>query len=290
MKTSIEILLIAGVAGVAIWVVTELNISGEIQSSQSIPRANEAVQQKHVKQVDLTAVAIPTAPTCVSQTPIFTQGNIFIPLDEKLIEDKLQLAYKDPQKVIDDYSKNPASALALFRFVSTCFPKTSRSAFIAKQNNGCPAYDLKLIVKFHPIEILETQAELGSIDAKFQYGLTAPLAVAQLKQLGTAESYEYAQRILTLGKRYSEEAAKAGSADAMRYVSRAYATGEFGVRDKQNAYIYALPLSFFGTAEDAKLISELGNNLTTEQRNAAQISSLGCDISGKFEALKNPLG
>lgn len=290
MKPFQEAILITGVVGLGIWAVIPLSASDTVEAPKHAHELKAAERQKVMPHINHMTTDNVHVPACEEGTPMFIPGKIFVALDSKVIDDKLEIAFEDPQKIIDDAPKNVASALALFRLISACFPASNNLGSIALKNNGCPSIDMRSIVKFHPIEILEKQAEQGSVDAKFQYALSAPLAAMQLKNLGTAGSYEFALHISDLGKRYAEEAAKAGSADAMRYVSRAYSTGKFGPRDMQSAYMYALPLGVVGTSEDSKLISELGTKLTNEQRSVAQISSLGCGSARNVGSLKNPFG
>lgn len=262
-------------------------------TSEIVDTPKTTPEQKIVANEELKRSAIPADHNvfaCEERTHIFSLGKNFVALDSKLIDEKLELAYSNPKQVIEEASKSPASALALFRLISACFPNFDNSDAPQKNNNGCPVLEIGKIIKFHPIEILERQAELGSIDAKIQFAMSAPLAARQLKKIGNVESYDFSIHILDLGKRYAEDAAKAGSEDAMRYVSRAYATGMFGVRNIQQAYIYALPLSFSGAENDLKLISDLGSKLTNEQRRAAQILSLGCESTRDKESLRSPFG
>lgn len=227
---------------------------------------------------------------CGVDAPLFDTSKQFIPIDPQIVENKLAEAYRNPQRIIEDRNNSAVSAIALFQLVSSCFPGARKADSSNVQNVGCPDIAIDKIISAHPIEILEKPAEQGSVDAKIAYMMNASGAAAQLRRLGTARGDELAREITMRSERYGQEAARAGSQDAMRYMSFAYEQGKFGARDMQMAYTFSLPLSIEGTSNDVKRASELGAKLEKNQRNEAKIAALGCARVSKPGILNNPFG
>lgn len=238
---------------------------------------------------ELELNATPDNVHCKVDNPLFNKAR-FTPLHPDVIESKLKTAYSDPASVIDDLAKSPESSIALFQLVSSCFPGILKANSPGIQLEGCPAIDIKKIITLHPIEILEKSAEQGSVDAKILYMINAQGAAAQLRRLGTVAGDELAREITLRSQRYGEEAARAGSEDALRYMSSAYEQGRFGIRSMQMAYTFALPLIIGGTSSDVQHASDLGARLTEPQRKEAQTAALGCSQPPKAGILNNPFG
>ena len=288
MKTArITLLLLSlGAAGIlTYWYVFAENESGSRKSEPIVSVISKPPSSKNIVSKNAEA-----SNKCTSASPIFSNGKNFTPIDPKIIEEKIKKAYENPEDLALHIRSSPESAIALFNFVSSCYPGAIRPDVGPIPNKECPKFNVNSYVKLHPIEILGSSAEQGNIDAKLLYMINAPLASAQLRQMNTAVGDEMARNIIARAQRYGDDAARAGSRDAMMYMSHAYEVGQFGTRDMEKAYLYALPLGFSEKKPDNQRISDLASKLTSSQRNKLKQESIGCDDVHDSDTLKNPFG
>jgi len=153
---------------------------------------------------------------------------------------------------------------------------------------SCPAINPATLVRRHRVELLQHAARLGSLDAKLMFIAAAPAAADEFGQSETEDGRAYARELLADAEAYGMDAARAGSPEAMRFMSAAYASGLFRAPDPARAYLFALPLQAAGNAADRGRLAELGARLGAAERHAAWQQAFGCQAPDSGSALANP--
>ncbi|KQQ36245.1 hypothetical protein ASF61_08680 [Duganella sp. Leaf126] len=189
-----------------------------------------------------------------------------------------QLAYSAPGALAARVGTEPGAGIALYQMLAYCSAVPNRDAgpvAVAPAAN-CPVFDPATVVRRHRVELLQQAARLGSLEAKLLYLDAAPAVADEFRLQETDDGKAYARALLADAEAFGQDAAHAGSAEAMRFMSAAYASGLFGPADPQRAYLFALPLQTAGTIADRTRLAELGARLSEAQRRAARQQAFGC--------------
>ncbi|MGV7207181.1 hypothetical protein ACLB1G_04935 [Oxalobacteraceae bacterium A2-2] len=206
-----------------------------------------------------------------------------------------QLAYTAPHTLAQRAHAEPAAAIALYDMLSYCASMPDRDAgpapaapLRAARMPACPAIDPATLVRRHPVELLQQAAALGSIAAQARLLDQAPAVAEEFRQSETEDGQAYARQLMAAAERHGVDAARAGSLQAMRLMSAAYASGQFGAPDPLRAYLYALPLQAAGSDADRQRLARLGESLGAAGRQAASRQAYGCQPAAAGSVLASP--
>jgi hypothetical protein len=206
-----------------------------------------------------------------------------------------QLAYTAPHTLAQRARAEPAAAIALYDMLSYCAAMPDRDAgpapaapVRAAPAPACPAIDPATLVRRHPIELLQQAAALGSMVAQARLVEQAPAVAEEFRQSETEDGQAYARQLMAAAERHGVDAARAGSTQAMRLLSAAYASGQFGAPDPLRAYLYALPLREAGSEADRQRLAWLGERLGPAGRQAASRQAYGCQPAAAGSVLASP--
>jgi TPR repeat protein len=133
------------------------------------------------------------------------------------------------------------------------------------------------VTRSEAFSLLEQAANQGDLEAKTVFAINAPTYADILQQEGTNEAAAHAARLRKRAEALAEEASKAGSEEAMSFLSRAYLTGTLGNRDAEKAYMYLLALTKRNESQAAtELLQSVSRHLSASQRTKAEAAALGC--------------
>lgn len=257
------------------------------------PRAAAAAPSPATRHAAATPACTAKAAPLVPQTPLRESKMRGDEVDKLFV-----LGYTQPERFLPRLAApDDVTALAAFKLVRNCFratapwspPPADPDAIASPSMTGCPALPAWLV--HGAPAMLKAAADRGSPDAMLDYAMDTEARAPGFVRAEEPASAAAASALLREAESYGRQAAQHGLLDAYIFMSRAYETGQFGTRDIESAYAYALPLADhpeYGPYKDH--LAELARHMTPAQLDSARTRAYGCAAAGAGDALRNPFG
>jgi hypothetical protein len=279
-------IIAGGIVFVCIFAATRWTTNSEETSPTRVPNQLSTPKNISTKLASASFQDAPKRAEC-QMTPIAQGPKNYVAPNEKHNDALLEQAYINPAKVLAGAEQDPEAYVALYNLTTACFPDLMRPGLVKKRFiQGCPSFSMQM--KGHPIQLLERAAKLGSVEAKLAFAMNARLYRDFFVTSEGGVIKDNSKDIISQAEKYGAEAAQAGHPDAYRYMSQAYENGTFGVRNKERALAFILPLQETGLPTDKERIKHLSSKLTEKERKLANAIAFGCQDDSRDSFHLNP--
>lgn len=266
-----------------------------LQSPSQSVRVTSPAAKLRPKAIDASGISNQKSTTpevnasnCAQEDPLFSAEKEKVAQERKQSrEPDFSAAYSHPERLLNQKAMSAEAGIAVFTMIASCYPHLLRPGLPVKIiSEGCPKIDSSKLND--PLQMIESVAELDSIEAKLFYLENIPSIAHYLARRGDLSSTQMATQLLSKAERYGVEAARSGDVNALRELSYAFEFGEFGPPDLRKAYTFALPLAHLGSESDRQRLRRMQGNLTAADHQAAVIAAYGCSKKAENLSLKSP--
>lgn len=288
-KITIPLVILGGAVALAYFFVSEEEITSPSAPQQRVVAADRVVSvSPRFQQDSEECLANRAQPQQLPQKSL----NQFVDAVDKSVSEN----FSDPIGILDRQDgTDPVSSVALFKIIRNCYPLTnfyptsseSPDKLATPIHSSCPRLKMNLVSS--PLKLIEQAAYHGSPEAKLLFAMNSFTFIQSLKRQNTGESMREALDMIEKSKKYGEEAAKAGVAEASAFMAHSYNSSFFGPRNPALAYEHSLRIKHRDAYSSIKSeVEKFSLEIPAQEKNKIELKVFGCKKSGHQDHLNNP--